>query len=126
MALTAATIANDGQMPRPTLLLNQPGGTKTVVSLETAQWVSQAMALAVAEGPAGLAAVPNATVAGKVGTAETGGDALPHAWFVGFAPAGPGESPRFAVAVVVEHGGEGSQVAAPIAARLLKLAMALP
>jgi penicillin-binding protein 2 len=34
-----------------------------------------------------------------------------HALFVGFAPI---EQPRFACAVVVEHGGSGSQVAAPI------------
>jgi penicillin-binding protein 2 len=35
-----------------------------------------------------------------------------HALFVGYAPA---ENPRYAVAVVVEHGGGGSAVAAPIA-----------
>ncbi len=35
-----------------------------------------------------------------------------HALFVGYAPA---EAPRYAVAVVVEHGGGGSAVAAPIA-----------
>jgi penicillin-binding protein 2 len=35
-----------------------------------------------------------------------------HALFVGYAPA---ENPRYAVAVVVEHGGGGSAAAAPIA-----------
>ena len=35
-----------------------------------------------------------------------------HALFVGYAPA---DNPRYAVAVVVEHGGGGSAVAAPIA-----------
>ncbi len=39
-----------------------------------------------------------------------------HALFVGFAPA---DNPRYAVAVVVEHGGGGSSVAAPIARDLL-------
>ena len=39
-----------------------------------------------------------------------------HALFVGFAPV---EAPRFAVAVVVEHGGGGSSKAAPIAADVL-------
>ncbi|MGB0632313.1 MAG: penicillin-binding protein 2 [Alphaproteobacteria bacterium] len=39
-----------------------------------------------------------------------------HALFVGYAPS---ENPRYAVAVVVEHGGGGSKVAAPIARDLL-------
>ncbi len=40
-----------------------------------------------------------------------------HALFVGFAPV---DAPRFAVAVVVEHGGGGSKVAAPVARDLLR------
>ena len=39
-----------------------------------------------------------------------------HALFVGYAPV---HSPRFAVAVVVEHGGSGSTAAAPIARDIL-------
>ncbi len=39
-----------------------------------------------------------------------------HAVFVGFAPV---DDPRYAVAVVVEHGGGGSKVAAPIARDVL-------
>jgi len=39
-----------------------------------------------------------------------------HALFVGFAPS---EAPRYAVSVVVEHGGGGSSMAAPIAADVL-------
>ncbi len=39
-----------------------------------------------------------------------------HAMFVGFAPV---SSPRYAVSVVVEHGGGGSSVAAPIARDIL-------
>ena len=39
-----------------------------------------------------------------------------HAMFVGFAPT---DQPRYAVAVVVEHGGGGSSVAAPIARDIL-------
>ncbi len=49
-------------------------------------------------------------VAGKTGTAENPGKE-PHAWFVGYAPA---DDPRIAVAVLIEQGGEGSEVAAPI------------
>ncbi len=40
-----------------------------------------------------------------------------HALFVGYAPV---ENPRYAVAVVVEHGGGGSSVAAPIARDIMK------
>jgi penicillin-binding protein 2 len=39
-----------------------------------------------------------------------------HALFVGYAPVA---SPRYACAVVVEHGGHGNTVAAPIARDLL-------
>lgn len=39
-----------------------------------------------------------------------------HALFVGFAPV---HAPRYAVAVVVEHGGGGSKAAAPIARDIL-------
>ncbi|MCP5368530.1 MAG: penicillin-binding protein 2 [Hyphomicrobiales bacterium] len=39
-----------------------------------------------------------------------------HALFVGYAPV---EAPRYAVAVVVEHGGSGSKAAAPIASDVL-------
>jgi penicillin-binding protein 2 len=43
-----------------------------------------------------------------------------HALFVGFAPY---DAPRYAVAVVVEHGGGGSTAAAPIARDVLLRAM---
>lgn len=69
-------------------------------------------------------------VAGKTGTAqvvalndETDDEAeIPwkyrdHAWFVAVAPA---TAPRIAVAVLVEHGGHGGSVAAPIARSLIK------
>lgn len=35
-----------------------------------------------------------------------------HAWFVGYAPVG---NPRYAVSVLIEHGGGGSSAAAPVA-----------
>lgn len=54
-------------------------------------------------------------VAGKTGTAQNPG-AKPHAWFGAFAPA---DHPRIALVVVVENGGEGSMVAAPIARDIL-------
>jgi penicillin-binding protein 2 len=50
------------------------------------------------------------TAAGKTGTAESGQEE-PHAWFAGYAPA---DAPQVAIAVVVEHAGEGSTGAAPL------------
>ncbi|WP_339728922.1 penicillin-binding transpeptidase domain-containing protein [uncultured Gimesia sp.] len=58
------------------------------------------------------------TIAGKTGTAETGGGKNDHAWFAGFVPA---ERPKYAFAVVIEHGGSGSRVAGPVAQKLVQL-----
>ena len=44
-----------------------------------------------------------------------------HALFIGFAPS---DKPRYAISVVIEHGGGGSTVAAPIARDILTLALA--
>jgi penicillin-binding protein 2 len=55
-------------------------------------------------------------VAGKTGTAQANSGG-PHAWFAALAPA---DHPRIALVVLVEHGGEGARVAAPIARQLLQ------
>ncbi|HBH04786.1 MAG: penicillin-binding protein 2 [Candidatus Rokubacteria bacterium RBG_16_73_20] len=72
-------------------------------------------------GTGGGARIPGLDVAGKTGTAQTvakskaslGQD---HAWFAGFAP---GKDPEVVVVVLVERGGTGGQVAAPIARKIL-------
>lgn len=45
-----------------------------------------------------------------------------HALFVGYAPQ---DNPKYAIAVLVEHGGGGSSVAAPLAGKILKEAVML-
>ena len=40
-----------------------------------------------------------------------------HAWFIAFAPV---SDPRYAISVLVEHGGSGSKAAAPIAKKIIK------
>ena len=40
-----------------------------------------------------------------------------HAWFVAFAPV---QDPKYAISVLVEHGGSGSSAAAPIAKQVIK------
>ncbi|MCR9230705.1 MAG: penicillin-binding transpeptidase domain-containing protein [bacterium] len=57
------------------------------------------------------------TIAGKTGTAENGGGKNDHAWFAGFVPA---QRPKYAFAVVIEHGGSGSRVAGPVAQKLVR------
>ncbi len=55
-------------------------------------------------------------VAGKTGTAQTGADRADHAWFAGYVPA---DSPKLAFVVVLEHSGNGGEVAGPVAKRLV-------
>ena len=43
-----------------------------------------------------------------------------HAWFIAFAPY---DDPRYAISVLVEHGGFGADAAAPKAAELLRVAL---
>ena len=41
-----------------------------------------------------------------------------HAWYIAF---GPYKDPRYAMSILIEHGGSGSKAAAPIAKKLFKL-----
>lgn len=58
----------------------------------------------------------NVAVGCKTGTSEAFGDSDPHAWFTVFAPF---YNPEISVTILVENGGEGSAVAAPIAKEIL-------
>ena len=62
--------------------------------------------------------------AGKTGTAETGqligGEKVVHAWFAGYFPR---NNPKFAVAVFVENGKNGSRTAAPVFEEIAKKVM---
>lgn len=114
MASVAAAIA-DGTWRPPTLVpdLKQkaseqplPEGVKTNLHAM--------MAAVVTKGTAKASGLPAGTH-GKTGTAEYGtGDKLQtHAWFMGF-------KEDVAFAVVVEGGGTGGKVAAPVAATFLR------
>jgi penicillin-binding protein 2 len=61
-------------------------------------------------------------VAGKTGTAEVQ-DKQPCAWFACYAPA---DNPQYVVVVMIEEGGHGGMVAAPIARRILESAFNIP
>ncbi|MBB5373881.1 penicillin-binding protein 2 [Acidocella aromatica] len=81
--------------------------------------------------------LPNAQMAGKTGTAQVHNNSAaekqknfndmtmaweqrPNALFIGFAPY---DNPRYAIAVVVEHGNFGAQAAAPIAQAMMTYAI---
>ena len=51
-------------------------------------------------------------IAGKLGTAQAGVGVADHAWFAGYAPA---DEPRVVVVVALEHAGEASAAAGPVA-----------
>lgn len=100
-------------------------------SAENLAVVRQGMWRSVNDGGTGRGArVPDFSVCGKTGTAQTIGrealERLPeedrarfetHAWFVGFAPK---ESPEIVVAVIVQGGGGGGSKAAPLAGKIFQ------
>jgi peptidoglycan glycosyltransferase len=131
MAMIAATIANGGKMMRPYLVdtvttrggqvvrRTRPDVWRQPISAESAGTVRDMMINAVNNGYANGAAIEGLVVGGKTGTAETGSGA-PHAWFIGFAGK---PDPRYAVAVVLEHGGTGLTGPLQIAREMLAAAM---
>lgn len=130
MALVAATIADGGSVPRPYVVRQVvwpgtagssygPSQLATPISADTAANVKKMMIAVVQRGTGTSAQIAGVTVAGKTGTA-TNPFGAPHSWFVCFAPA---ENPRVVVAVIVENGGYGAAVAAPIARNVLRVAL---
>ncbi len=59
-------------------------------------------------------------IGGKTGTAEISANKDNHAWFVGVAPL---NSPQYIVVVLVEEGGSGGRIAAPVARHILQYLM---
>jgi penicillin-binding protein 2 len=138
MATLYAAIANGGKLWLPQIVerVESPEGKtleefaprvrrELAVSPETLAIVRQALVGVVNEskGTAYKSRLKDIEVAGKTGTAqvqtgrgEGGYESATHAWFVGFAPAG---RPKIALAVLVEHGGHGGDVAAPPAMEIV-------
>lgn len=143
MALVSATVANGGIVPQPRFadrVIDRRGETVEQVrkglgaqalSEDSARQLGEMMRRVVTGGTASGAfsgfAVP---AAGKTGTADQPSCPpdeeavfgarcadLPHAWFTAFAPL---EDPQIAVAVIVERGGTGGRVAAPVAREVME------
>jgi penicillin-binding protein 2 len=136
MANLVAAVANGGTLYRPRLVRqigSQAEGTvqdfapevlgQLPILTANLQLIRRALEAVVTQGTA-QRAFYGATVrmAGKSGTAEAP-PAESHAWFVGYAPA---DNPRIAVAVVLEHGGEGGAEAAPLFRQVIEAYMTLP
>jgi penicillin-binding protein 2 len=145
LAVMAARIANGGKAVAPYLAASIGGkpverdpAAPMGLERQHIDLVQAAMA-AVVNAPIGTAYASRITeagmaMAGKTGTAQvrrisesereegvTANAALPwkqrdHALFVGYAPV---DAPRFAVSVVLEHGGSGGHTAAPIGRDIL-------
>ncbi|MHB8285064.1 MAG: penicillin-binding protein 2 [Caulobacteraceae bacterium] len=149
LAVMCARIANGDKAVQPRLIHSigghvQPSGVDVPelgVSETDLAFVRSAMTGVVNE-PGGTAYESHAGVlglgpilmAGKTGTAQShnynGGhgargaqgawDLRDHAWFIAFAPA---DAPRYAVAVLTEHGGMGGAASAPKAREIMKVAL---
>ena len=104
-------ISSDGNCRK---ILREVGGFRIILP-HTAEFVSDAMRLAVTDGTAWALGDSPALIAGKTGTAETGwqekGKTMVHGWFCGFFPY---NNPKYAMAVLVENGISGAQSAAPV------------
>jgi len=131
MATVAQTIGNGGVREPTSVVANRklrpdPDSVR-VMSKKIADELTELMIGVVTEGTGYAAAIPEAQVAGKTGTAELGpkpgteGEEEPEqikdAWFTAFAPA---EKAKLAVGILlVEAEAAGGEVAAPIASEVL-------
>jgi penicillin-binding protein 2 len=99
-----------------TNLLNKPSISIQGIKKEVYDVMLEGMREVVDGGTGGWASIYGIPSAGKTGTAQNphGED---HAWYIGFAPF---EDPEIAICVLVENGGSGGGISAPIAGRFLK------
>jgi peptidoglycan glycosyltransferase len=138
-ALIAATIANAGVTMQPYLVDSLEGpdlaNISTTAPHEQRRAVSPQVAAKLTELMVGAeqvtqqkGAIPGVQIASKTGTAEHGTDPRntpPHAWYIAFAPA---QTPKVAVAVLVEDGADrlsatGGALAAPIGRAVIEAAL---
>jgi len=100
-ALMAATLANEGTMPTPQLVLSAGA-----VDHEQAPSTDEALAILTAAQAHELRAAwqrQDGDVIGHWGIAVAG-EGEPHAWFIGMAPASDaGLQTRYAIAILIEH-----------------------
>ena len=148
LATMIGAVAGDGVWHPPQLLkktrnyetgeVNEaklPEGRRLPISRETLQTIRTALAGVISDphGTASKSQSKLVSIGGKTGTAQVIGMKADsreaaegfndHAWFVAFAPV---EDPKVAVAVLVENGGHGGAVAAPLARNVIEAYIAGP
>lgn len=133
MAMIGQAIANGGKEMQPFVvdsvsdyngtILKQasPQQWREPIRPETAAQMTKMMIKVVNDGTGKKAQSSQVQIAGKTGTAEIEGRG-PNAWFVGFAPA---DSPKYAIAVVVEDSDAGGGISGPVARETLLAALGL-
>lgn len=128
-----SAIANGGTIYRPWVVRKisalsgeildeyEPEAIRQIsIKPETLAFIRQAMLGVVDEGTGARSRVPGIPIGGKTGTAQVvrkgegkgNAELKDHGWFVSFAPV---DNPQIAVVVLVENGGFGGLVAAPVA-----------
>ena len=127
MADVAATIADSGRRPMPTLLYRAKPRFVHVTTPKIAGEVQAMMEAVVADGTGTSAQIPGITVAGKTGTAELRDTAgkqnaakFTDSWFVAYAPAG---DPKVVVSALFPNQGYGAEVAAPAVRQVIEDAL---
>lgn len=124
MCMITSSIADDGVMMQPKLLMQTIDGYHggrteqaskaylTPLSKEDPTYIKRLMEKVVIEGTGQKAAVPGHRICGKTGTADIDHQAQSNAWFVGFIDE---LDLPYSISVVIIDGGGGGSVAAPIA-----------
>ena len=126
-AMITGSIANDGVMITPKLLLKtsgfefKPKAYTTVIDENIANTITEYMYGTVEEGTGTSAGVFGMRICGKTGTAEyfdeETSEVKNHSWFSGFID---DDSAPYTVTVIFEGAGYGSKYAAPMAGKVFK------
>lgn len=132
MVRMVAAVANGGKLLHPTLVskvtdnqgnvISEPGNNvenPQVADPGIIQIVQQGMRMTMQPGGSAYSVFGTdlpVNVAGKTGTAQFLGNTKTHAWFECYAPY---EDPQIALLVMVEGGGGGNEIAAPVAKNIL-------
>ena len=126
MALVAATLANEGEMPAPRLTLRiqdthgtwcehpSKGAPHSILTSDRARDL-----LEVWRRCKGYSSSGQEEIVAHWGIAIAGEEQAPHIWFLGVAPA---NDPRYAIAVLLEHTDVSELAVADIGAELLQAA----